>query len=147
MRIYGYGSYDWEADGYYFGIREDVMLVPSVEPQILLRPGSYPTFGMTQVGAMNLPGVFGIKAGNFLASLLEPEEAFQRLFERLNPALGTPREIRSERGNGVKVKVTGILAVPNFSSERHVNVKDASFVVAQPFWTAAVISSPAVIFP
>lgn len=143
MRFYGYGDYDWDTIAglanpiYWFYLEEGNTFVPSIEPQILLRPGNYATFGTSQVGAMNIVGGFGYTYNP--ASPLTPEAAFSNLFKALNPSLaylGIPRTLKCVREDGVALSIPAILAVPNFSSSKAVNVRDASFVCTQPFFTA-----------
>lgn len=145
MRVYGFDQYNWEDDGYYFMVDEKNVFVPSVEPQLLLRPGTYATFGTSQVGAMNVVGGFGLIPGG-RAEQMGIEVAFQNLFKKLNPALGTPREIRAIRNDAVgndgqEVRLRGVLAVPNFSSTGQVNFRDATFVCVQPYWAGLVPST------
>jgi hypothetical protein len=130
MLLSGFDTFDWISSGYWFEIDEGNVLVPSVEPQILPRPGTYATFGVSQVGAMNIVGGFGY------SGTLTPEAAFSNLFKRLNPANTTPRQLRAQRDDGVLLKIQAILAVPNYASNKFINFKDASFICVQPFFLA-----------
>jgi hypothetical protein len=149
MRIYQYGTYNWEAEGYYFGLNEDVVLMPSVEPQILLRTGTYPTFGVTQVGAMSLAGEFGFREdvknppwkSAQLAASGGPEVAFLHLFFKLDAAYsvtpGPPRWLYAERNDGVLMTIPALLAIPNTASSKSLNNRNANFVCVQPWWINA----------
>lgn len=136
MELTGFRNYNWKPDGYYFAIDPKNTFVPSVEPQILLRPGTWATFGLSQVGSMTIIGGFGIIPGG-VADLAGPEAAFQNLFKRLDIANPMPGQIRANRNDGVAVTIQGVLAIPNFASRDTVNFKDASFVCAQPFFIQA----------
>lgn len=136
MRLYGFHNYNWgsptnPATGeYWFTIDAKNTLLPSVTPQILLRPGSYATFGMAQVGAMNIVGKFGYRGP------LNPETAWFTLFQNLNPMNVTPRELRGIRNDGTLVVLKAVLSVPNFATDLMVNAKDATFVCTVPFFDA-----------
>lgn len=136
MRIYGFHNTNWGsptnegAGDYWFSIDPKNTLLPSVTPQILLRPGTYATFGVSQVGSMNIVGRFGYRGA------LSPETAWFQLFQQLNPADARPKQLRAVRNDGTLVTLEAILSVPNFASTEIVNAKDASFVCTKPFFDA-----------
>lgn len=147
MRVIGFADMDFVSptsvagasiEGYTFGISEDNTLVNAIEATILPRPGTYPTFGLGVVGALYLAGEFGYGPPGVLAT----EAAFQSLWKRLNPVITTPRELRVQRNQDIASstfwKIPAVLQIPQFSSTGVVNWKDATFVLAQPFFEAAV---------
>jgi hypothetical protein len=95
---------------------------------------------VSQIGAMTIAGSFGIvpyiNNVRTQASTWGLEAAFTNLFRKLNPVDATPREIRATRNDGVAVKLTGILAIPNQNSTESPDTKDASFVCTLPYWEA-----------
>lgn len=135
MRLTGFRTYDWEADKYWVSSDDNAMLVNSVEPQILTRPGAYPTFGIAVVGAMYLPGEVGYNGP------LTLEAAFLNFFKRLNPADTTPGELRAVRNDGTAIKILAALSIPTYSATSEVNTKTIQFICCQPFWLATGYST------
>lgn len=139
MKITGFRSYDWEDDGYYFHLDPSNTYVPSVEPVVIYRPGTWATFGIPQIGAMNIIGGFGYDPGSFAESL-GPEGAFQRLFRILDISSPYPGEIRGFREAAgvpdIPIEFQGFLQLSNVSSQGGdvVTFRDASFVCTQPFF-------------
>lgn len=146
MRVLGFDTMDFvlptsaagsSIEGYVFGIREDNMLVNTVEATVIPRPGTYPTFGIGVVGAMYLQGEFGYGP----PGVLTYEAAFQNLWKRLNPSIATPRELRVQRnadiGSSTFQKIMAVLQIPQFSSTQALNFKDSTFVCAYPWFLAA----------
>lgn len=127
-------------EGYCFGVREDNMLVNTVEATVVPRPGTYPTFGLGVVGAMYIQGEFG-----YVGSALAPEAAFQALWKQLNPANAVARELRIQRNEDIGTstfwKIPAVLTIPQFNSTAQLNFKDSTFVCAAPFFVAAVRNS------
>lgn len=137
MRIYGFSSVNWgsptnAASGdYWFVIDPKNTLLPSVTPQILLRPGNYATFGVSQVGAMNIVGKFAYRGP------LPRERAWFEFFQQINVANAVPRQIRAVRQDGTLVTLMAVLSVPNFATLDSADAKDATFVCVRPFFDAA----------
>jgi hypothetical protein len=115
----------------------------SVEPLLLPRPGTYPTFGMPQIGAMTILGLFGYRKAiaanpsNPFCFFPDPygghiENAFFDLFKRLNVADTRARSLYVQRNDGVVVVMQAVLAIPQFATTQRINRRDATFVVAQP---------------
>lgn len=129
MKIYGFGSYDFIPDGYWFHVAETWMPVPSVEPTILNRVGAYATFGPPVIGEQVIPGGFGYTGA------LAAETAFLNLFKRLDVANPTPRQLRAQRNDGVNVTILAMLRIPQVGGDE-VNVRPATFITVDPFWLA-----------
>jgi hypothetical protein len=149
MKLYAYGNVQWDlsTDAYqdstfFFSPKPNTVWVNSIEPQILLRPGTYPTFGLPQIGAMNIIGQFGWRqaraanASNPYCLYPDPygasESAFIDLFKRLQPASATPRPLSVLRNDGTLMVMQAVLSIPNFASSEEINMRDATFVVVQP---------------
>jgi hypothetical protein len=136
MRITGFRNYDWEPDGYYFHIDPENTFVPSVEPTVIYRTGTWSTFGIPQIGPMIITGAFGMYSGG-AADLLPPDEAWQNLFRRLEPSNVSIGEIRGTQvraAGEVPVEFMGFLQLPNASSLGDIKAKNIAFYCGQPFF-------------
>lgn len=117
-------------DGYWYHMPEEIMLVPSVEPAFLPRPGAYGTFGTGIVGPILIAGTMGYTGA------LSPEAAFLNLFKRLNPANTAPRQLRAVRNDNVAISTMAVLQIPAASDSKELNVKPVWFQIAEPIWQA-----------
>jgi hypothetical protein len=153
MRIRGFAGYNWSdtslngpsTDSFWFGIKEDATLINSVEPVIHLRPGTTPTFGIPQVGSMNIPGEFGYRAVASDRWGGDPEVALLWLMQRIDPFFPTPRTLKAIRRAllTIEVSIPAILALPTVSSTKQRAILDATFVTCDPAWVGTTISNSA----
>lgn len=164
MRIRGFAGYNWSdtslnggaSESFWFGIKEDALLVNSVEPTIHLRPGTTPTFGIPQIGAMNIPGQFGYR-GNasdrwggdpevallWLLQRLDPFWPYKRTLKAIRRALLIPAGSSTEQLVTLEVSISAILALPTASSTKEREILDATFVTCDPAWVGTAINSSA----
>lgn len=130
MRLTGFRTFNWEADGYSVSVPDTAMWVNNIEAQILNRPGVYPTFGVGVINAMYL------SCQVIYRGALTYEAAFMNFFKRINPVDITPGELRAVRNDGVAISIPAVLTIPAFSTSGEVSSKDITFVCCQPFWLA-----------
>ena len=130
MRLTGFRSYNWEADGYWVAIPDSAMLVNNIEAQVLNRPGTYPTFGVGVINPMYLTCQVGYNGA------LSLEAAFLNFFKRLNPVDITPGQLRAVRNDAVAITINAVLSIPAYSTTGEQGTKDITFVCCQPFWLA-----------
>lgn len=137
MRMTGYGTFDWEASGYWAGIPGGWVPTVQVNPNILYRAGTTPTFGPSQIGEMVIPVEFGYRG------TLSFEDAMARLVKRLQPTDPTPRELRGVRNDGTAIKTLAVLMIPA-QSGTEINTFTMSFVAVDAYWTAATVTAQSV---
>ena len=138
MKLTGYSEFDWESHGFRYGLPPGWMPFPGVEAQILERPGTFPTFGPSQIQELRIPGFFMLVPGHAFASF---EEAWAYLFQRLNPYNTIPRQLRGERNNGTKMNILAVIEFTPANTNDEVNTRQISFVAVQPFWSAQVATT------
>jgi hypothetical protein len=134
MKLTSYDGFVWGNSGYWVSTDDATMLVNDVQPQILNRPGTYPTFGLSIIGAMFLTCQIGYEGP------LPWETAFLNFYKRINPANiniapGTNRILKALRNDGVELSIKAMAMIPQASSSGDFNIKDITFVCAEPFWT------------
>lgn len=137
MKLTGYGDFDWEPMGFACGLPRGWSPFPSIEPVILTRPGTYATFGPSEIGELTIPATFVLLPSNTIG---DPgsriEDAFLYLFKRLNPYNDAPRQLRAERNNGTLISIPAVMRVLSLSNEERANERMVDFVAVQPFWDA-----------
>jgi hypothetical protein len=131
MELIGFRTYNWKPDGYWAGIPDSAMFANQIDPQVLNRPGTYPTFGIGVVGPMYLPCEIGYNG------VLDIEPAFLNFLKRLNPADITPGDLRALRNDGVAISLPAVLSLSGFNPNNEKNTLPITFVCCQPFWLAS----------
>lgn len=135
MRLTGFADFDWESLGFVVSIPPDFLPFPAVEPLILERPGTFPTFGPPTISELTIPGTVmltpecTIGTGNSRI-----EEAFLYFFKRINPYNPEPRQLRAERNNGTKIAIPAVVRIFSRSNERNRNERFIDFVTVEPAW-------------
>jgi hypothetical protein len=129
MRAYGYGDWDWEAQGFVAGLPRNFVPFPTVEPVILNRTGTFATFGPSQIGDFAIPCEFIWSSGGGFAGM---EEAFIYLFKRLNPYNTAPRQLRVQRLDGTKLAVPAVIRLSSRAAS-DINSRFIDFVAVEPF--------------
>lgn len=132
MKLTGYDGFDWEDFGYSVGIPDDLLLMPTVEPITLERPGTFPTFGPSVIGAMVLPATAMILPENTQGGF---EPAWLYFFKRINPYDTRPRQLRGLRNDGVTVvTIDAKLRILARSGTQERNTRRLDFVAVQPWF-------------
>lgn len=132
MKLISYDGFVWGNSGYWVSTSDATMLINEVQPQVLPRPGTYPTFGLSIIGAMYLPCQVGYDGP------LPYETAFLNFYKRINPAninVTANRKLVAQRNDGVMLNITAMAMIPQVSSTGDFNIKDITFICAEPFWT------------
>lgn len=130
MRIIGFDTYDWEADGYWYELPLPFMPTVNIEPLVIPRPGTHATYGMSTLGQITFPGAFGYSGS------LNIEDAFLALLTRLNPINQTVRQLRAQRNDLSIAWIPAKMRIPASSGESEdVNIYEAHFIAVDPFWT------------
>lgn len=136
MRVVGFDTMDFinasnqSIAGYTCGLPADWTPVPTTQPTVLTRPGTYGTFGVGSVSELLIPGKFHYNT----AFGLTYEAAWLNLFKRLDPINQNPRELRVRRNDGVLIKIQAVVQPLAFSSGREINFRDVNWIAAAPIW-------------
>lgn len=137
MKLIGYGDFDWEPQGFSCGLPPDWMPFPSIEPVILTRPGSFATFGPSEIGELTIPATFTLLPGNTMGTTnTRIEAAFLYLFKRLNPYKDEARQLRGQRNDGTLINIPAKMRIYSLSGNQNRNERQVDFVAVQPFWEA-----------
>lgn len=137
MRLVGYGDFDWGTSGFSCGLPDGWMPFPSVEPVILMRPGTFATFGPSEIGELTIPATFTLLPENTMGSAnTRIETAFLYLFKRLNPYKDEARQLRAVRNDGTAIAIPAKMRIYALSGNQNRNERQVDFVAVQPFWEA-----------
>lgn len=117
------------------------MPFPTVEPVILPRPGTFATFGISEIGAFTIPANFILLPSNPIVLSDGFEAAWLYLFKRLNPYNTEPRQLRGQRNDGTAIAIQAVLRITSGGGDRSVNERLIDFVAVMPFWTSTAAST------
>lgn len=138
MRITGFGDWNFEAEGFSAGIPGSFVATVSVQPNILYRAGTTPTFGPSQIGEMTIPCEFVYRGA------LTFEQAMSRLIKRLQPTDPRPRQLRAVRNDGIACSTNAVLSIPYQSGGSDVNSFQVQFVAVDAYWVADATNTASV---
>lgn len=135
MKLTGYGSWNFVAEGYHHFFDSPPIPTVSVEPTIINRAGAKAAFGISVVGS----GVFS--GGIICKPDVDIEEAVLYILKQLNPVSTAPRELRAERNNGLLIKTQAVLQISNVSLTEELNVVNVNFHFVDTDWLGVVATT------
>lgn len=131
MILLGYRDFNF-SPGFSANLEDSWASMPGVTPQVIKRPGYFPTFGPSEIEAFVIETTILYHRSEL--DLGEWEAAFAYLMKRLRPYDLRPGELRAESNANVKQRTSALIGLSGYSGgAKDLDTIQLSFTCVAPW--------------